>query len=164
MTARRVFQALVLLIKLRSNPTLRRTFGRQRRRRSRYAGAPPCCARRIAGSSTSRGVPAFLVLPRLTIIRGQLSGELHLLMTMPALPTRLGAVRINGRVLLLGASLIALAAIANASWFRVRQNEVAYVTRFGQVVNPQAGPLQPGLHFKLPLADEAIPSRSRPIP
>jgi regulator of protease activity HflC (stomatin/prohibitin superfamily) len=76
-------------------------------------------------------------------------------MTMPALPTRLGAVRINGRVLLLGASLIALAAIANASWFRVRQNEVAYVTRFGQVVNPQAGPLQPGLHFKLPLADEA---------
>jgi regulator of protease activity HflC (stomatin/prohibitin superfamily) len=76
-------------------------------------------------------------------------------MTMPALPTRLGAVRINGRVLLLGASLIALAAIANASWFRVRQNEVAYVTRFGQIVNPQAGPLQPGLHFKLPLADEA---------
>jgi regulator of protease activity HflC (stomatin/prohibitin superfamily) len=74
---------------------------------------------------------------------------------MPALPTRLGAVRINGRVLLLGASLIALAAIANASWFRVRQNEVAYVTRFGQIVNPQAGPLQPGLHFKLPLADEA---------
>jgi regulator of protease activity HflC (stomatin/prohibitin superfamily) len=76
-------------------------------------------------------------------------------MTMPALPTRLGAVRINGRVLLLGASLIGLAAIANASWFRVRQNEVAYVTRFGQVVNPQAGPLQPGLHFKLPFADEA---------
>jgi modulator of FtsH protease HflC len=76
-------------------------------------------------------------------------------MTMPALPARLSATRINGRILLLGASLIALAAIANASWFRVRQNEVAYVTRFGQVVNAQAGPLQPGLHFKVPFADEA---------
>jgi regulator of protease activity HflC (stomatin/prohibitin superfamily) len=37
----------------------------------------------------------------------------------------------------------------------VQQNEVAYVTRFGQVVNPQAGPLQPGLHFKVPLVDTA---------
>jgi modulator of FtsH protease HflC len=64
-------------------------------------------------------------------------------------------VRLGGRTLLLGASIIALAAFASGSWFRVRQNEVAYVTRFGQVVNAQTGPLQPGLHFKLPLADEA---------
>src|ERR1700681_1443359 len=74
-------------------------------------------------------------------------------MTMPAPYVRLGS-----RGLLLGASAIALAAFAafaNGSWFRVRQNEVAYVTRFGQVVNSQAGPLQPGLHFKLPLVDEA---------
>jgi hypothetical protein len=42
---------------------MRCTSGAQRRRRSRCAGAPPCCARRIAGSSTSRDVPAFLVLP-----------------------------------------------------------------------------------------------------
>src|SRR6516162_1945487 len=71
-------------------------------------------------------------------------------MTMPA-----STVRIGSRTLLLGASMIAIAALASGSWFRVRQNEVAYVTRFGQVVNPQAGPLQPGLHFKLPLVDEA---------
>ena len=64
-------------------------------------------------------------------------------------------VRIGGQALLLGASIIAIAAVASGSGFRVRQNEVAYVTRFGQVVNPQAGPLQPGLHFKLPLVDEA---------
>jgi regulator of protease activity HflC (stomatin/prohibitin superfamily) len=64
-------------------------------------------------------------------------------------------MRLGSRTLLLGVSLIALAAIASGSWFRVRQNEVAYVTRFGQVVNRQAGPLQPGLHFKLPFADDA---------
>jgi membrane protease subunit HflC len=71
-------------------------------------------------------------------------------MTMP-IPT----MRLGSRTLLLGVSVIALAALASASWFRVRQNEVAYVTRFGQVVNSQSGPLQPGLHFKLPLVDEA---------
>jgi len=71
-------------------------------------------------------------------------------MTMPA-----PSVRIGSRSLLLGASIIALAALASGSLFRVQQNEVAYVTRFGQVVNAQAGPLQPGLHFKLPLADAA---------
>src|SRR5215831_3201263 len=70
-------------------------------------------------------------------------------MTMPA-----PSVRVGSRTLLLGASIITLAALASGSWFRVRQNEVAYVTRFGQVLNAQAGPLQPGLHFKLPLADE----------
>jgi regulator of protease activity HflC (stomatin/prohibitin superfamily) len=64
-------------------------------------------------------------------------------------------VRIGGQALLVGASIIAIAAVASGGGFRVRQNEVAYVTRFGQVVNPQAGPLQPGLHFKLPLVDEA---------
>jgi regulator of protease activity HflC (stomatin/prohibitin superfamily) len=69
-------------------------------------------------------------------------------MTMPVPSVRLGS-----RTLLLGASIIAIAALANGSWFRVRQNEVAYVTRFGQVVDAQAGPLRPGLHFKLPLQD-----------
>ena len=71
-------------------------------------------------------------------------------MAIPA-PT----VRLGSRILLLGISVIALAGLASASWFRVRQNEVAYVARFGQVVNPTAGPLQAGLHFELPLADEA---------
>ena len=64
-------------------------------------------------------------------------------------------VRIGGQALLLGASVIAIAAIASGSYFRVHQNEVAFVTRFGKVVNPQAGPLQPGLHFKLPLVEDA---------
>ena len=66
--------------------------------------------------------------------------------------------RANARVVPLVASAIAIAAAATiigGSLFRVRQNEVAYVTRFGQVMNPQAGPLQPGLHVKVPLADEA---------
>src|SRR5262245_22362988 len=71
-------------------------------------------------------------------------------MTMPV-----PSVRIGSRSLLLGASIMTLAVLASGSWFRVRQNEVAYVTRFGQVLNAQAGPLQPGLHFKLPLADAA---------
>jgi membrane protease subunit HflC len=71
-------------------------------------------------------------------------------MTMPA-----STVRLSSRTLLLGASFIALMAVASGSWFSVRQNEVAYVARFGQVVNRQTGPLQPGLHFKLPFADEA---------
>jgi len=71
-------------------------------------------------------------------------------MTMPT-----PSVRIGSRMLLLGACTIAIAALAGGSWFRVRQNEVAYVMRFGRLINAQAGPLQPGLHFKLPLADEA---------
>src|SRR5262245_40895709 len=71
-------------------------------------------------------------------------------MTMPV-PTQ----RLSRRMLLLAASAIAIAIVANRSWFPVRQNEVAYVTRFGKVVNSQTGPLQPGLHFKLPLVDEA---------
>jgi membrane protease subunit HflC len=64
-------------------------------------------------------------------------------------------MRLNRLALLLGAFVIVLLLIASGSWFRVQQNEVAYVTRFGQVINAEAGPLQPGLHFKLPLVDEA---------
>jgi regulator of protease activity HflC (stomatin/prohibitin superfamily) len=48
-------------------------------------------------------------------------------MTMPV-----PSVRIGGRTLLLGASIIAIAALASGTWYRVRQNEVAYVTRFGE--------------------------------
>lgn len=70
-------------------------------------------------------------------------------MTMPAFMRR------GGNYLLLAAILIASITVAGGSWFRVQQNEVAYVTRFGEVVKPQNGPLGPGLHFKLPLIDEA---------
>jgi regulator of protease activity HflC (stomatin/prohibitin superfamily) len=51
-------------------------------------------------------------------------------------------------------SAFAVAAVAG-SLFRVQQNEVAYVTRFGKVIAPEAGPLLPGLHFKLPVVDQA---------
>jgi modulator of FtsH protease HflC len=71
-------------------------------------------------------------------------------MTMPV-----PSVRLNNRTLRVGACALAVAVIANGSWFRVRQNEVAYVTRFGKVVNAPSGPLRPGLHFKLPVVDEA---------
>ena len=35
------------------------------------------------------------------------------------------------------------------------QTDVAFVTQFGRVVNPAAGPVGPGLHFKLPLIQHA---------
>lgn len=51
---------------------------------------------------------------------------------------------------------IGLAAIimAGGTYFVVPQTDVAFVKRFGKVTDPQAGPLQPGLHFKMPLIDE----------
>jgi modulator of FtsH protease HflC len=59
-------------------------------------------------------------------------------------PRRLSAL------LLLGVAVT----LIPATMFRIRQNEVGYVTRFGKVKNVDAGPLQPGLHFKLPLIDD----------
>jgi len=43
---------------------------------------------------------------------------------------------------------------ASGSYYVVPQTEVAYVKRFGKVIDPQVGALQPGLHFKMPLIDE----------
>ena len=40
------------------------------------------------------------------------------------------------------------------SYYIVPQTDVAYVKRFGKVVDSQTGPIGPGLHFKLPLIDE----------
>ncbi len=48
----------------------------------------------------------------------------------------------------------AIIAVASGSYYVVPQTDVAFVKRFGKVVDPQAGPLQPGLHFKLPFIDE----------
>jgi modulator of FtsH protease HflC len=42
----------------------------------------------------------------------------------------------------------------SGSYFVVPQTDVAYVKRFGKVLDPQAGPLQPGLHFKAPVIDD----------
>ena len=48
--------------------------------------------------------------------------------------------------------LIALT-VANGCYFTVPQTDVAFVTRFGKVENPAAGPVGPGLHFKLPIIE-----------
>jgi membrane protease subunit HflC len=50
-------------------------------------------------------------------------------------------------------SLVILS-FANGSYFVVPQTDVAFVKRFGKVIDPQAGPLQPGLHFKTPVIDD----------
>ncbi len=48
-----------------------------------------------------------------------------------------------------------LLACASSAYFSVPATHFAYVTRFGRVVNPGAGPLGPGLHWKLPFVDHA---------
>jgi modulator of FtsH protease HflC len=50
--------------------------------------------------------------------------------------------------------LAAIIALTSGSYFVVPQTDIAFVKRFGKVIDPQAGPLQPGLHFKLPMIDE----------
>ena len=49
---------------------------------------------------------------------------------------------------------LAAAGMATGSYYVVPQTDIAFVKRFGKVVDPQAGPLQPGLHFKMPFIDE----------
>src|SRR5579871_5208083 len=49
---------------------------------------------------------------------------------------------------------LAVVAAASASYYVVPQTDVGFVKRFGKVLDPQAGPLQPGLHFKVPMIDE----------
>src|SRR5437899_5088847 len=44
--------------------------------------------------------------------------------------------------------------MASSSYFVVPRTEVAFVRRFGKVLDPQAGPMQPGRHFKMALIDE----------
>jgi membrane protease subunit HflC len=53
------------------------------------------------------------------------------------------------------AGIFAVIFLLAGSYFVVPQTDVAFVTRFGKVLSPQEGPLQPGLHLKLPLIDEA---------
>lgn len=52
--------------------------------------------------------------------------------------------------LLLGVAYVTL----SGAMFRIKQNEVGYVTRFGKVQNAESGPLHPGLHFKVPIIDD----------
>jgi modulator of FtsH protease HflC len=52
----------------------------------------------------------------------------------------------------IGAAVVLLA--LSGSYFVVPQTDVAFVKRFGKVINPQDGPLQPGLHLKVPFIDD----------
>jgi membrane protease subunit HflC len=49
---------------------------------------------------------------------------------------------------------VAVIAGAAGSYYVVPQTDVAFIKRFGKVLDAQAGPLQPGLHFKLPMVEE----------
>jgi regulator of protease activity HflC (stomatin/prohibitin superfamily) len=44
--------------------------------------------------------------------------------------------------------------VLSGSYFVVPQTDVAFVKRFGKVINAEAGPLQPGLHLKVPFIDD----------
>lgn len=75
-------------------------------------------------------------------------------MTLSLPNMHVSASRWRGKHILAALSLAALLAAASASIVRVPQNEVGFITRFGKVLNAESGPLQPGLHFKLPLLDD----------
>ncbi len=60
-----------------------------------------------------------------------------------------------GRTVAAALLLSATYVLLSGSLFRIKQNEVGYVTRFGKVQNAEKGPLQPGLHFKLPIIDDS---------
>jgi len=46
-------------------------------------------------------------------------------------------------------------ALLGSSCFVVPQTDVAFVKRFGKVLDPSAGPIAPGLHLKAPFIDDA---------
>jgi regulator of protease activity HflC (stomatin/prohibitin superfamily) len=64
---------------------------------------------------------------------------------------RMGAAASGLRKLLkYGAVVLVVLWFVGSCYFTVSPNERAFVTQFGRVSNPAAGPLQPGLHFKIP--------------
>lgn len=54
-----------------------------------------------------------------------------------------------------GVVVAAIVWCVSTAYFSVPATHFAYVTRFGRVVSPEAGPLGPGLHFKVPFVDHA---------
>ena len=44
--------------------------------------------------------------------------------------------------------------LLSGSYFVVPQTDVGFVKRFGKAINAEAGPLQPGLHLKVPFIDD----------
>src|SRR5215470_5039456 len=73
-------------------------------------------------------------------------------MSLPQLATTAAAS--STRWIIPAAIALAVIGMVNGSYFVVPQTDVAFVKRFGKVLDPQAGPMQPGLHFKMPLIDE----------
>ena len=73
-------------------------------------------------------------------------------MSLPQLATTAAAS--PTRWIIPAAIALVVIGMANGSYFVVPQTDVAFVKRFGKVLDPQAGPMQPGLHFKMPLIDE----------
>ena len=45
--------------------------------------------------------------------------------------------------------------VVSSGFYTVPQTDRCYVTRFRQVVDANAGPVGPGLHFKIPVIDQA---------
>ena len=62
---------------------------------------------------------------------------------------------LSRRGFVLGAVALLVLIVISSATFTVSQTDVAFVTQFGRVVNPGAGPVGPGLHFKLPLIQHA---------
>src|SRR5215471_8608758 len=76
-------------------------------------------------------------------------------MNLPQLATTAAAAAASStRWIIAGAIGLVVIGMANGSYFAVPQTEVAFVRRFGKVLDPQAGPMQPGLHFKMALIDD----------
>jgi modulator of FtsH protease HflC len=73
----------------------------------------------------------------------------HPHLTAPALPS------VSRWIIPAGIGVAAVIFLLAGSYFVVPQTDVAFVKRFGRVLGPQEGPLQPGLHLKLPLIDDA---------
>lgn len=57
------------------------------------------------------------------------------------------------KVLLAGVAGLVLIVVADSALYRVPATDLGYVTRFGRVLDRDAGPIGPGLHVMLPLAD-----------
>jgi modulator of FtsH protease HflC len=73
----------------------------------------------------------------------------HPHLTAAALPA------VSRRIIRAAVGVVAVIFMLAGSYFVVPQTDVAFVKRFGKVLGPQEGPLQPGLHLKVPLIDDA---------
>ena len=74
---------------------------------------------------------------------------------IPQIPASAISAKQGGRFALLAGVAVLGLMFFGGSYFVVPQTDVAFVKRFGKVVSPQTGPLQPGLHFKIPFIDES---------